>query len=169
MLNNNMWQSTLYKDTYMVKLKSHLIFIKQATNCPCVRDVCLSLSRVFAASLRRCRPDSGSDITGGSELGGRAGDVRAEELQSIIPWSHQTPDTQGGDGSHGSGRDQDMLPLHLPGVPLQCDPPDKLHHPVDPLQHPVQSGQYHHLANNLQEKNTTRRVFSGRGWCCKPC
>ena len=81
-----------------------------------------------------------------SSEAGRA-DVRAEELRSIILWSHQTPDTRGGDGSHGSGRDQDMLPLHVPGVPLQCDPPDKLHHPVDPLQYPVQSGQYHHLAS----------------------
>lgn len=99
----------------------------------------------FAASWRRSRSDSGSDITGGSELGGRTEYGEMWGLQCIILWSHQTSDTLAGNGSHGSGRDQDMLPLHLPDLPLQCDPPDELHHPMDPLQHPVQSGEPHCL------------------------
>lgn len=74
------------------------------------------------------------------EAGLSVGPVR--DVTSIC---HQTSDTRAGDGSNGPGRDQVMLPLPLPDLPLQCDPPDQLHHPVDPLQHPVQSGQRHHL------------------------
>ena len=44
---------------------------KQATICLRVRNL-VSQSPVFAASQRRSRCDSGPDITGGSELGGRA-------------------------------------------------------------------------------------------------
>ena len=72
------------------------VLIIQVTNFPGLLFV-----SEFAASWRRSRSDSGSDITGGSELGGRAEYGEMWGLQSIILWHIRPPTPELGMGHMG--------------------------------------------------------------------
>ena len=42
----------------------------------------------------------------------------------------------------GAGRPEDVLPVRGAAAAVQRDPAHQLHHPVDPLQHTVQPGEW---------------------------